>query len=64
MGNRFREYRTRNAQVDFTQLWRSEHDGRYWKRKLSKAHRQAWKQQGIEGKPINKYESFCNWKGW
>ncbi|HPL81970.1 MAG TPA: hypothetical protein PLU23_05665 [Anaerolineaceae bacterium] len=31
---------------------------KYWNRQMNKARRRAWKQQGIEGTPINKYETF------
>lgn len=64
VGRRFRAERAKKAKVTCTQMWLSEHEGRYWKRQLSKARRRAWKQDGIEGKPINIYESTCNWKGW
>jgi hypothetical protein len=45
-------------------MWVSAHNGKYWKRKMHKARRRAWKQYGIEGMPDNVYESYCNWKGW
>jgi hypothetical protein len=64
MGNRFVKDRMEKANVTFSQMWPSPHEGRYWKRMMSKARRRAWKQRGIEGTPINKYESFCNYKGW
>jgi len=63
LGNRFREYRAKKAGVTFTGLWRNAHEGRWYKRKLHKARRQAWK-RGVEGVPDNWYESMCNWKGW
>lgn len=64
MGNRFVKDRMRKANVSFSQLWVGLHQGRYWKRQLSKARRRAWKQDSIEGKPDNKYESYCAYKGW
>lgn len=63
MGRRFTSDRMKKAQVSFSEMWPAPHEGRYWKRQLSKARRRAWK-NGIEGTPINKYESYCNWKGW
>lgn len=64
MSQRFREERCKRAHASYTQMWLGVGEGRYWKRQLSKARRRAWKQQGIEGKPVNKYESYCNYKGW
>lgn len=64
MGRRFVIDRIEKAKVSFTCTWPGEHQGRYWKRQMNKARRRAWKQQGLEGKPVNKYESFCSYKGW
>ena len=43
MGNRFWQARLDKAHVSFSEMWGSEHDGRFWKRKLSKARRKAAK---------------------
>lgn len=59
MGSRFR-----NDRYQYHMMWTRAGAGRYWKRMLSKARRRAYKQYGIEGTPINKYESYCNYKGW
>jgi hypothetical protein len=52
------------ANVTFSQMWVAAHMGRYWKRAMSKARRRAWKQRGIEGTPVNRYENDCAYKGW
>ena len=43
MGNRFVEDRLARAQISFSEIWGSEHEGRFWKRKLSKARRREAK---------------------
>lgn len=64
MGKRFYIDRRDKAGVAWHNMWAGLHQGKYWKRQMNKARRRAWKQQGIEGTPVNKYESFCNYKGW
>jgi hypothetical protein len=64
MGNRFVKDRIKKAGVTFSQMWVAAHMGRYWKRAMSKARRRAWKQRGIEGTPVNRYENDCAYKGW
>jgi len=64
MGNRFVLERMEKAHARCYQLWAGLHQGKYWKRQMHKARRRAWKQDGIEGTPNNKYESFCDYKGW
>jgi len=64
MGNRFFVDRAKNANTKCYNIWVSPHQGKYWKRKMHKARRRAWKLDGIEGKPDNKYETFCEYKGW
>ena len=64
MGRRFVIERMEKAGVHFTRMWVGLHQGKYWKRQLSKARRRAWKQDGLEGQPDNKYETFCEYKGW
>lgn len=64
MGNRFHIDRAAKAGGSLYGMWAGLHQGKYWKRQMHKARRRAWKQNGIEGIPNNKYESFCNWKGW
>ena len=70
MGNRFVEDRLAKANISFSEMWGSEHEGRFWKRKLSKARRRAARrlckygeddlrkvERGLEG-----IERMCNWK--
>lgn len=64
MGNRFVIDRAKNANAKWYNIWTSPHQGKYWKRQMHKARRRAWKQDGIEGKPDNKYETLCEYKGW
>ncbi len=37
-------------------------EGRYWKRKLSKARRRSWKDPHNRG--LLNVERECNWKNW
>ena len=64
MGRRFIKDRLTKSHARAHEIWVSAHEGRYWKRMLSKARRRAWKQDRIEGRLKNKYESFCAYKGW
>jgi len=64
MGNRFVLDRANRANAKWYNIWAGLHQGKYWKRQMSKARRRAWKQDGLEGKPDNKYETFCEYKGW
>lgn len=57
--------------VTFGCVWNSRHEGRYWKRQLSKSRRRAWKQGRLERgetcglyRGSKSYESTCNYKGW
>jgi len=72
MGNRFVEDRLARAGISFSEMWASEHEGRFWKRKLSKARRRAGKrlcrygeddlrkvERGLVG-----IEGTANWKNW
>jgi len=72
MGNRFVEDRLACAGISFSEMWSSEHEGRFWKRKLSKARRRAGKrlcrygeddlrkvERGLVG-----IEGTVNWKNW
>jgi len=64
MGKRFYIDRRVMAGTAWYNMWAGLHQGKYWKRQMNKARRRAWKQQGIEGTPVNKYETFCKYKGW
>jgi hypothetical protein len=64
MGRRFVLEREKKAGVRWNKMWVGAHQGRYWKRQLSKARRRAWKQNRVEGRLVNIYESYCNYKGW
>jgi len=64
MGNRFVIDRAKKTNAKWYNIWAGLHQGKYWKRQMNKARRRAWKQQGIEGIPDNKYETFCEYKGW
>jgi len=48
--------------LSFTQVWSGRGIGRWWKRRLSKVRRRAWRdphQRGLAG-----IESTVNWKDW
>ena len=62
MGNRFVTERMEKAGVHFTRMWVHPHIGRFYKRKLSKARRCAWKEKS-DTHLVN-WESECNWKNW
>ena len=47
--------------ASFTQRWGSVGEGRYWKRKLSKARRK-WTDTHQRG--LKHIETICNWKNW
>lgn len=67
MGRRFKLDRIKDVRPDrkyYFGLWEGAGTGKYWKRRMQKARRQAWKQRGVEGTPVNKYEDLCNYKGW
>jgi len=64
MGMRFDIERIEKAHGKWYNIWAGLHQGKYWKRQMNKARRRSWKQQGIEGTPVNKYETFCKYKGW
>jgi len=72
MGRRFVEQRMEKAHVNFSALWMRSGNGRFWKRKLSKARRRVAKrlcrygeddlrkvERGLPG-----IEQTCNWKNW
>ncbi len=72
MGQRFFEDRMNKAGVTFSEMWSKAHEGRFWKRQLSKARRKAAKrlcrygeddlakvERGLAG-----IEGECNWKRW
>jgi len=42
--------------------WGSRGEGRYYKRRLSKARRRAWRDPHRRG--LLHWESICNWKNW
>jgi len=44
-------------------VWSSAHEGRYYKRMLSKCRRRAWKNEGHERNLVG-IEKRCNWKNW
>jgi hypothetical protein len=65
MGRRFVKDRMNKAiPGKYVLMWSGPGVGRFWKRQLSKSRRRAWKQYGIEGKPITCYENECNYKNW
>jgi hypothetical protein len=64
MGNRFVLERAEKAHISFERIWTGIHQGKYWKRQMNKARRRAWKQNGLEGVPNNRYESLCDYKNW
>jgi len=61
-----RNWQNLPAYVSFSQKWASEHLGRYYKRRLSKARRKHTKEllAGRRGKEPVGIESECSWKGW
>jgi hypothetical protein len=48
--------------VSFTRVWGSRGAGRWWKRRLSKARRRAWRDTHKRG--LSGVESTVNWKDW
>lgn len=72
MGNRFVEQRLARARISFSEMWGSEHEGRFWKRKLSKARRRVGKRLCRYGEDdlrriergLEAIERICNWKNW
>lgn len=65
MGNRFFNERIPEGKR-FCDLWGKPGNGRYWKRKLSKARRKAAKQrlQGNRARDPVALESTVNYKTW
>ena len=72
MGNRFVEERLARANISFSEMWSCEHEGRFWKRKLSKARRRAAKRLCRYGEDdlrkvergLAQIEREVNYKGW
>ncbi len=72
MGQRFFEDRMKRAGVTFSEMWSKAHEGRFWKRKLSKARRKAAKRLCRYGEDdlakvergLPQIERECNWKRW
>jgi len=72
MGRRFIEARLEKANISFSEMWSSEHEGRYWKRRLSKTRRRAAKRLCKFGEDdlrrvergLESIERECNWKNW
>jgi hypothetical protein len=57
----------KNRAISFMQQWPGRHQGRYWKRQLSKARRRAWKNEILYNhrpRSVDRYERECNWKTW
>jgi len=50
------------AGVSFTEMWVHPHIGRFYKRKLSKARRRAWKEKSDAH--LVHWESVCDEKNW
>jgi len=51
----------------FSEVWPGVGTGRYWKRRLSKARRRAWKQGRVVGNPYRGQlgvEGEVNWRTW
>ena len=72
MGRRFVDDRLEKANISFSEMWSGVGEGRFWKRKLSKARRRAAKrlckigeddlrkvERGLPG-----IEREVNWKRW
>jgi hypothetical protein len=72
MGRRFVEQRMEKAHVNFSALWMRSGNGRFWKRKLSKARRRAAKRLCRYGEDdlskvergLPQIERICHWKNW
>ena len=72
MGRRFINDRIAKANISFSEIWPSAHEGRYWKRKLSKARRKAAKRLCRYGEDdlakvergLAQIEREVNWKRW
>ena len=72
MGQRFFEDRMKRAGVSFSEMWSKAHEGRFWKRQLSKARRKAAKRLCRYGEDdlakvergLPQIERECNYKRW
>jgi len=64
----WKHFGRKNRAVHFMQIWPGRHQGRYWKRQLSKARRRAWKEEVFLGRGnprgLAAIERECNWKTW
>ena len=53
--------------LTFSQVWGTAHEGRFFKRRLSKVRRRAWKDEILRGhrpRGLPGAESTVNWKNW
>ncbi len=62
MGNRFVLDRANKANASCFEMWSKAREGRFYKRKLSKARRRAWKERSDTH--LTHWESVCNNKNW
>ena len=62
MGSRFVLDRANKANANCFEMWPQAKEGRFYKRKLSKARRRAWKEKS--DKHLTHWESVCNNKNW
>ena len=72
MGRRFVDDRMNKANVSFSEMWSKAHEGRFWKRKLSKARRRVGRRLCRYGehdlrkveRGLPQIERECNYKRW
>lgn len=62
----WKHFGRKNRAPSWSSQWPGIHQGRYWKRKLSKARRRAWKSEVLYGhyRSTAGIERECNWKTW
>lgn len=64
----WKHFGRKNHAIFFMQIWPGRKQGRYWKQKLSKARRRAWKEEVFFGRVnprgLRRIETECNWKTW
>jgi len=64
----WKHFGRKNRAPSFTCQWAGRGTGRWWKRKLSKVRRRAWKDVELRGRRVPRgvdgIETECNYKTW
>jgi len=63
----WKEFGKRRCVIDGYATWGWSSSGKFWKKKLSKYRRRAWKDEVLRGRTNPRgsgIEGECNWKGW